>query len=317
MRAIVVRRFGAPDVLQLEEVPDPVPAAGQVLVRLRAAGVNPVETYIRSGTYRRLPPLPYIPGSDGAGDVLAVGEGITSFRPGDRVYVAGAPTYADLVAAPAEAVWPLPDHLTYEQGAAIGIPYRTAYLAVHLVGEARPDDWVLVRGGSGGVGIATIQLAVAHGCRVVATAGSEEGRALCLAQGALAALSHDDAPGLLAVTGGRGYDLIVEMLANANLASDLTLVAERGRVAVVGSRGRIEIDPRDLMMRSSSVRGVYGMTPEERRRIHAALGAGLRNRTLVPVVGRRFPLAEAAAAHEAVLSAGARGKVVLTMDSGG
>lgn len=167
MKAIAVRAFGGPEVLQLEEMPDPETGPGEVLVRLRAVGVNPVETYVRSGAYARLPQLPYTPGADGAGEVVAVGAGVAGYTPGDRVYVAGAPTYAEMVAAPVDTVWPLPLHVTYEQGAAVGIPYRTAYLAVHLVGEVDPGDWVLVRGGSGGVGTAAIQIAAAHGCHVV------------------------------------------------------------------------------------------------------------------------------------------------------
>ena len=313
MKAIVVSAFGGPEVLHLEDTPDPQPKVGEVLVRLHAAGVNPVETYVRSGAYAHLPPLPYIPGADGAGDVVEVGHGVEGFTVGERVYVAGAPTYAEMVAAPAAAIWPLPPHVTYEQGAALGVPYRTAYLAVHLVGCARPDDWVLVRGGSGGVGTAAIQIAALHGCHVVATAGTPEGQALVVAQGARAAAAHGDVDRLAALTDGHRYDLIVEMLANVNLATDLTLLAEGGRVAVVGSRGHTSIDPRELMARSSSLRGVLGMTPEQRRRIHVALGVGLRNRTLVPVVGRRFPLAEAAAAHTAVMAPGAHGKVVLTI----
>ena len=332
LRAIRVHAVGGPEVLHLEEVPDPRPGAGEVLVRLRAAGVNPVETYIRAGAFGRQPQLPYTPGSDGAGDVLAVGAGVQGISAGQRVYVAGAPTYAEMVAAPAEAVWPLPEHVSYEQGAAIGVPYRTAYLAVHFVGQARPGDRVLVRGGSGGVGVAAIQIAAAHGCHVVATAGTEEGRALVLAQGADAAAGHDEVERLRELAGGReaprgadrpgggreapggaGYDLIVEMLANVNLPTDLGLLADRGRVAVVGSRGPVTIDPRQIMARSSSVRGVMGMTADERRRIHAALDAGLRQRTLVPVVGPRFPMGEAPAAHVQVMSPGARGKVVLTM----
>ncbi len=311
MRAIRVHETGGPEVLRCEEVADPRPGPGEVLVRLRAAGVNPVETYIRAGQFGRRPDLPYTPGSDGAGEVLGAGKGVAGFRPGARVWVAGAPTYAEMVAAPARAVLPLPEHLSYEQGAAIGIPYRTAYLAVHLAGLAQPGDAVLVRGGSGAVGVAAIQIAAAHGCRVVATAGTDRGRELVSAQGAAAA-GHDDEERLRELAGG-GYDVIVEMLANANLPSDLALLAPRGRIAVVGSRGPVTIDPRQIMQRTASVRGVMGMTDDERRRVDAALLAGLRQRTLVPVVGRRFPLEEAASAHVAVMSPGAGGKVVLTM----
>lgn len=313
MRAILVSAFGGPEVLVPAEVPDPKAGPGDVVVRLRAAGVNPVETYVRSGAYGHLPPLPYIPGADGAGDIVAVGLEVVGLRPGDRVYVAGAPSYAEMVCAPAEVVWPLADHLTYEQGAAIGIPYRTAYLALVTVTGARPGDRVLVRGGSGGVGTAAIQLARALGCSVVATAGSKDGRSLVIEEGAIAVAAHDDDKRLSDLADGRGYDVIVEMRADRNLDSDLHLLADGGRVAVVGSRGRTEIDPRMLLNRSSSIRGVFGSTAEERRRAHLAIGAGLAQRTLRPVVGRLLPLREAAEAHRLVLSPGARGKIVLVM----
>jgi NADPH2:quinone reductase len=313
MQAIFFNGSATPEIYTLVEVPDPVAGPGQVLVRLRSAGVNPYETYIRSGGYARLPELPYIPGADGAGEVVACGPGVDGYSAGQRVYVAGAPTYAQLVAAPVEAVWPLPAALSFEQGAAVGVPYRTAYLALHLVAHARPGERVLVRGGSGGVGIAAIQIAAAHGCDVVATAGTAEGRALVTGQGARAAAGHGDADELARLAGGQGFDVIVEMLANVNLDSDLQLLANRGRVAVVGSRGTVTIDPRQIMARSAAVLGVMDMTPAEHRQIHQALGAGLGNASLVPVVGPRFPLADAASAHVAVMSAGARGKVVLNV----
>lgn len=312
MKAIVVHQFGGPEVLQLEEVPDPQPGPGQVLVRLRAAGVNPVETYIRSGGYARLPTLPYIPGSDGAGEVVA---DAGDFHAGDRVYVAGAPTYAELVAAPVAAVWPLPERSDFAQGAAIGVPYGTAYYAVHQSAQTRPGDWVLVHGASGAVGTAAVQIAAAHGARVVGTAGTPAGTDLVLEQGAETVVGHADLQQAVAATGGHGFDVIVEMLANVNLGKDLPALAPGGRVIVVGSRGTVEINPRDLMSRGASVRGfIRGAGgPAEDRRVHLALGAGLRNGTLTPIVVRRFPLADAAAAQATVLGAGALGKIVLTV----
>ena len=313
MKAIRVHAFGGPEVLQLDEIPDPKPAAGQVLVRIRAAGVNPVETYIRAGAYNRLPELPYIPGSDSAGEVV---EGAGALRPGDRVYVAGAPAYAEMVAAPLDSVWPIPDRISFEQGAAIGVPYGTAYHAIHLTGQTLPGDWVLVHGASGAVGTAAVQLAAALGARVVGTAGSAAGRQVVLDQGATAVVGHDDMEEALAATGGHGFDVIVEMLANANLGNDLPALAQGGRVVVVGSRGTVEVNPRDLMNKGGSIRGLirWNVSPEDGRRLHLALAAGLRNGTLTPVVGRRFPLAEAGAAHVAVMAPGAVGKVVLVAD---
>lgn len=318
MKAIRVHEFGDPDVLRLEEVPDPTPGEGQVLVRLRAAGVNPVDAYIRTGTYAMRPNLPYTPGSDGAGEVAALGPGVSRVNVGDRVYTAGANsgTYAEQVVAPESGVFPLPERLSFEQGAAVGVPWATAYRALHQKGRGQPGEWLLVHGASGGVGTALVQLARAHGLRVIGTAGTEEGRRLVRELGAEHALDHGNPRHLeqaRELTGGHGVDLIVEFLANVNLAGDLQALARGGRVVVVGNRGTIEINPRDAMARDASIHGMvlFNASPEEIQRIHAGLGAGFAVGAFAPVVGQRFPLAQAAAAQRYVLESRAQGKVVL------
>jgi NADPH2:quinone reductase len=318
MRAVVVQAFGGPEVLGVETVPDPVAGWEQVVVQVAAAGVNPVETYIRSGSYAVQPELPYTPGADGAGVIVALGGGVTGLREGQRVYVAGAltGTYAERTVCGMTQVHPLPDRVTFAQGAALGVPYTTAYLALFLRGAARPGETVLVHGGTGGVGLAAIQLARAAGLKVLATGGTEAGRHLAREQGADEVFDHRAADYLEEImrwTAGRGVDVVLEMLANVNLGQDLTLLARGGRVAVVGSRGPVEINPRDAMARSADVRGVMLLTtpPDELARIHAALGAGLASGTLRPVIAREFPLPQAPAAHEAVMAPGAGGKIVL------
>jgi NADPH2:quinone reductase len=322
MKAIRVHRFGGPEVLQLDEVPDPAPGPGQVLVQVRAAGVNPVDTYIRSGQYARLPGLPYTPGVDAAGVVRAVGTGVTSAAPGDRVYITGTTgplltgACAELVLCTADQAKPLPAPVSFAQGAAVNIPYATAYRGLFHKARATAGETVLVHGASGGVGVAAVQLARAAGLRVVGTAGTARGRDLVREQGAHAVLDHtapDYLRALGALTGGRGVDVIIENLANVNLARDLEAVALHGRVVVIGNRGTIEINPRAAMSRDAVVYGValWNATDAEIASIHAALVAGLDNGTLRPVVGRELPLAEAARAHEAVLATGAYGKIVL------
>jgi len=318
MNCIRVHQFGDPSVLKLEEVPDPRPAAGQVLVRIHAAGVNPVETYIRRGIYGPRQ-FPYTPGSDGAGEVVDVGEGVAWPKPGDRVYLAGSisGTYAQLALAEQSQVHPLPAAVSFEQGAAIGVPYATAYRALFQRAEARPAETLLVHGASGGVGIAAVQLARAAGLRVIGTSGTDRGRELVRAQGAHYVLDHSQAGHLeevMRITAGEGVNIILEMLANANLGDDLTVLSKFGRVIVVGSRGPVQIVPRETMRRDADIRGMtlFNASPHELRAIHAALVAGLENGTLRPVVGRRFALAEAAQAHEAVMvPSGAWGKIVL------
>ena len=322
MKAICVRQTGGPEVLVLEEIPDPVPGEGQVVVRIRAAGVNPVDVYIRSAAQGRNPSLPYVPGMDGAGTIEAVGPGVAGFSAGDRVYVGGPlpgllnGTYSERALCTTAHVHPLPGHLTFGQGAAVNVAYATAYRAIVDRAGARPGETMLVHGGSGGVGIASVQIARAMGITVLATAGTERGRALVVEQGAHRVFDHhspDYLAAISAATSGRGVDVIIEMLANVNLDKDLSLLARAGRVVVVGNRGRVEIDARQAMGRDAAILGMTLMnaTPDDRLRIHAALDAGLANGTLRPVVGREFPLAEAAAAHDAVMEAGAHGKIVL------
>jgi len=324
MKAIVVRQFGGPDVLGLEDVPNPVPGPHQVVVHVHAAGVNPVDTYIRAGTYANKPPLPFIPGSDAAGTIAAIGPDVQGIRAGDRVYVlkvagSGLPgTYAERTLCDVTEVHPLASNLSFEQGAAIGVAYATAYRALLQRAHAQPGDTVLVHGASGGVGIATLQLAGSRGITAIGTAGTPAGLDLVKDQGAQLAVNHNHPTYLdeiMQFTAGRGVDIIIEMLANVNLAKDLTLLARGGRVVVVGNRGTIDINPRELMTRESSVLGMllWNTPPGEMQKIQAALVAGLANGALRPSVGRTFPLADAAEAHQTVMAPGAQGKIVLTV----
>jgi len=317
MKAIVIRTFGAPQEMKLEETPEPVPREGHVLLDVRAVGVNPVDTYIRAGIYPRKPPLPYTPGTDVGGVVQALGSGVTGLRVGDRVYAHGvAGACAERAVCDASRVHALPARLDFEQGAALGVPYGTAWRALFLRARARPGETVLVHGASGGVGVAAVQIARAYGLQVIGTAGTADGLALVRKQGAHHTLNHREPEYLeqvLPLTDGRGVDVVLEMLANVNLDRDLDVLALNGRVVVIGNRGPVEIDARKAMSRDGAILGMtlFNATREELREIHAGLGAGLDNGTLAPVVARRFPLAEAPAAHQAVMKPGALGKIVL------
>lgn len=321
MKAICVQNFGDPQVLQLQDVDDLVPQAGQVLVRVHAAGVNPFETSVRAGQYAALPDLPYTPGCDGAGVVEAVGAEVAHVKAGDRVYLASSAngtsgTYAEQVVAPAEHVHALPDGVSFQQGAALGVPYGTAYRALFQRAQAQPGEWLLVHGATGGVGLAAVQLARAAGLRVIGTGGTQAGRDLVSQQGALHVLDHhaeDHEARILELTGGRGVDVVLEMLANVNLARDLRMLARGGRVAVIGNRGSIEINPRELMVREAAVMGVliWNKTPAQDAAAQAALQAGLASGALKPVIGHEFSLADAAQAHEKIMQDGALGKIVL------
>ncbi len=321
MKAIRMKAFGGPEVLELCDVPDLQPGPGQVLVRLMAAGVNPVETYIRAGTYAKLPPLPYTPGSDGAGVVESVGAGVDQrLQPGQRVWVAGSVTgtYAEQAVCDASKVFALPDRVTFEKGATLGIPCSTAYRALFQRGGAKAGETVLVHGATGGVGVAAVQFAKAAGLKVLATGGSEAGRTMLAGLGVDGIFDHtaaEYADAIRAATGGKGVDVVIEMLANVNLARDLSLLGRGGRVVVVGNRGSVEINPRDLMLRDADVRGVMvsNTPPAELAECHVAIAQSLAEGRLSPIIGQILPLDQAAEAHRAVLAAGHRGKIVLRM----
>ena len=319
MKAIRVHEFGGPEVMKLEDVPDLQPGPSQVVVRIHAAGVNPVEAYVRSGSYPQKPILPYTPGTDAGGVVMAVGSGVKGVKAGDRVYTSGpnSGTYAEQVLCGEAQVHRLPDTVSFEQGAAMGVPYGTAYRGLFQRAEAKPAETLLVHGASGGVGSAAVQLARAAGMTVFGTAGSERGLELAKKEGAHHVLNHASdgyLDELMTLTDGRGVDVIVELLANKNLGKDLIVLAKKGRVAVIGSRGPVEINPRDAMGREADIRGVtlMAVSEQEYKAMHAALVAGLENGTLRPVIGQRIPLAEAPRAHVEIMKpSGAYGKIVL------
>ena len=318
MKAIRIHEFGEPEKMRLEEVEDPLCGPGQVLVKVHAVGVNPVDTYIRAGIYAVKPKLPYIPGSDASGTVEAVGEGVKRFKLGERVYTSGTVSgaYAEKTLCLEPQVHPLSPKVTYLQGAALNVPYSAAYRALLQRARAVPGESVLVHGASGGVGIAALQFSRASGMMVIGTAGTEQGRKLAAEQGAHHVLDHrspDHFEEVLRLTEDRGVDVIVELLANVNLGNDLGVLAQGGRVVVIGSRGTVEVDPRDAIGREAAILGmsVFNATERETASIHAAIGAGLENGTLRPVIGQEIPLADAPRAHRKIIETAAFGKIIL------
>jgi NADPH2:quinone reductase len=206
--------------------------------------------------------------------------------------------------------------LSFAQGACIAVPYATAYRALFQRAHAQTGETVLIHGASGGVGLAAVQLAKRAGLRVYGTAGSEEGSALVLKHGALAVYDHRDKEHyaqLRAQVSGEGFDVILEMLANENLGDDLPLLARGGRVVVIGSRGGVMIQPRDLMVREAAILGVAILKApaHEYAEIHAQLAVGFEDGSLVPVVGREFELIQAPEAHHWITNKPAGGQLVL------
>lgn len=320
MKAIRVSSFGSEDVLRYIEIETPRPGPGQVGVEIYGAGVNPVETYIRQGTYPWEPDLPYTPGNDGAGIVDSIGPGVTGLVPGQPVFLCAVlarrntGTYAQVTVCDAQAVFPLPAGLSFAQGAALGTPGLAAAYALFTRAALQPGERVLIHGASGAVGTLAVQLARRAGGRVLGTAGSREGRAAVEALGAERVFDHnapDATQSILAATGGQGLDVIIEMAAHRNLPGDLTMLAPHGRVVVVGSRGVIDFDPRSVMNRDAAVLGMnVANMPQEAfcsnmAVLQAALAEGVR-----PLVGKEMPLAQAAQAHREV-NRGEGGKHIL------
>jgi NADPH2:quinone reductase len=304
--------------MKLEDVETPQPSGTQVLIRVEAIGVNPVETYIRSGNYPSVPPLPYTPGKDAAGIVEAVGGNVTKWKAGDRVYTAQSVsgTYAEFSVCEEIDLGRLPDNVDFPQGAGIWTPYATSYRALFQKAHAKAGETVLVHGASGGVGIACVQWAKNRGLTVIGTASSEDGKKLVAEQGADYVFDHskeDYFNEIKAATGGKGVNVIIEMLANVNLQRDFDVLAMFGRITVVGNRGSLDFNPRVIMGKDATINGMalYNSSYADRDEIHVAIFDGLSRGYLKPIVSKTFPLAEAAAAHHEVIEGKSLGKLVL------
>ncbi len=319
MKAIRVHETGEPDVLQLQEIADLRAGRNQVVVKVEAVGINPVETYVRAGKYPLKAALPYTPGSDGAGTIAEVGEDVTEWKVGERVFIARSlsGTYAELSLCESDMVFRLPDNTSFEQGAAIGVPYATAHRALFGKANAKSGESVFVHGATGGVGVAAIQLAKAAGLTVGGSAGSASGERFLSSLGLKYTTNHNAANYLSDVIGmtcGRGFDIVLEMLANQNLGSDPEVMAPFGRLVVIGNRGTAEVNPRDWMGKDISIFGMtlFNVPREELRSIYHSLVEGLESGELKPVVDpRRFSLEGAPDAHRAIVEAGSQGKIVL------
>jgi NADPH2:quinone reductase len=318
MKAIVVREFGEPEVMKLEEVSTPEPLGSQVLVRVKAAGVNPVDGYLRTGIHAHAPKLPYTPGKDAAGTVEAVGNGVTGYKIGNRVYTANSltGTYAEFTLCEEKQLGHLPDNVSFEQGAGVWTPYATAFRALFQKGSAKAGESVLVHGASGGVGVAAVQWAKNAGLVVIGTASSDGGKQLIEEQGADAVFDHtneDHLGDIREFTGGKGVEIIIEMLANVNLERDFEALAMFGRIVVVGNRGSLQFTPRQAMTRDTTIYGMslFNAPSADLDEIHRAIFDGLKKGFLNPRIRSSLPLADAPVSHHEVIEKKGFGKVVL------
>ena len=332
MKGILVEKFGDKKELKVKrDIPVPFEnyedlKPNEVVVKVIASGINPIDTYIRSGMYAMLPSLPYIPGMDAAGYIEAVGSQVCSKKlsVGSRVFITGpgknSGTYAEYTRTNQNYVFPLDDRLSFSQGASIGIPYFTAYRALMHCAKLTKDKDVLIHGASGAVGLAATQFASFIGAKVHGTAGTEEGMKVVLENGAHHVLNHHEEGyevKLKDITNGIGFDIIIENLANVNLERDLQMIKKNARIIIVGSRGPITINPRHLMGPEASIKGVslWNATDDEYQQMGESINDGINSGWLNPMIDKEYSIENAPIAHHDIInSKGAKGNLVLVLN---
>jgi NADPH:quinone reductase len=320
MKAMRAHQFGGPELLKLEEAPEPQLQAGQVMIRVRAAGINPADLVRLSGRLGT-PPLPYIPGTDVCGEIERLGPGVSNLKQGQRVFgraLTGG--YAERACLAGEEAVPLPANLSFEEGAAIPIPFYTAYHALHNKAAMKSGETVLVSAGGGGVGVAAIQLARLAGARVITTVGSREKAERVAALGAQVAVNYKEQDFVAEVqkfTDKKGVDVIIENVAADNLAKDFLAVAPRGRIVVIGTGTGKAGDAsfpvfaalmKDVTMLGMSLINAGAAIAEMGRTLSGLFSEG----KIKAVVSKSYPLAEAAKALDDLVAARVFGKLVLT-----
>ncbi|AMB99207.1 hypothetical protein AWM75_03940 [Aerococcus urinaehominis] len=326
MQAIQINQFGdTSQVLELATTDLPSPGPSQVLVALAYAGVNPNDTYVRTGQYGLYQPkLPYTPGFDGVGRVQAVGSNVDKWQPGDRVQVFSfnhldqqTGTYAHYCLVDQNSVWPLPDQVSFQAGGALGIPSLVAYQAVCLRGQAKAGERILIHGGSGAVGSFAIQYAKILGGQVLASSSNSQSRQDLLRLGADQAIDHISLDQVDQAIDQYGhFDLIIEMLADQNMETDLRLLAPFGRLVVVGARGQVKISPRQILAKELDVLGVAlpNLSDQTLDAMQNQINDWLIQGRVVPQVSQVFPLNQARQAQDAVLESKPVGKIIIAID---
>ncbi|QQW33347.1 NADPH:quinone oxidoreductase family protein [Mycobacterium marinum] len=319
MRAIVCNAYGPPEDLVLDEVPDPVPAPGQVLVRVRAAAVNFPDVLFIAGKYQIKIPPPFVPGNEIAGEVVGAGAGVT-LVPGQRVFGTTFGAFAELALLDGAAAQPIPDDADFASAAAFGVTYRTAYHALRSVAQVSQGDWVVVLGAAGGVGLAAVDLAVAMGARVLAAASSPEKLGLCRQRGAEAVVDYDQEDLKLRIREltGDSARVVLDPVGGSYAEPALRGLARGGMFVTLGyAAGSIPAIPLNLVMlknltiRGMEIRTFMGDYPDECDRDVAELSQMFAAGKIRPHIGARFPLADTPAALRYVAERKVLGKVVI------
>jgi NADPH2:quinone reductase len=320
MKAVVIDKIGGPEVLKIAEVPKPEVKPGTVLIKVRAAGINFADTLFRQGQYVMQPQLPDTPGLEAAGEIEAVGAGVTNLRPGQRVAALGSKMYAEYALAPATQVIPIPDSMSFEQAAAFPVQVLTAWHMLHTAHDTRSGQTVLVHSAAGGVGIVAVQIAKAAGAHVIGTVSNDTKAALAKEYGADDVINYatkDFADEANRLTGGRGVDLILDAVGVTTFDKGLKCLAPFGHLILYGRSGGAP-EPLNLFRLFDKSTKVSGFTlytvaavPEAMRRGIEESFKLIAQGKVKLLVGKSFPLAQAAEAHKFIESRQSTGKLVL------
>lgn len=324
MKAWRVPDWCEPEQMSFEDIPVPEPAAGELRIKNHAAALNFYDILLIQGKYQVKPPRPFTPGSEVAGVVDAVGEGVTEFKPGDRVQaIASSGTYCEYSLTPAAKCFRIPDAMSFAEAAAMIVIYQTSYFALTHRTQVTPGEWLLVHAGAGGVGMSAMQIGKALGARIIATAGSEEKLQFCLSQGAEHALNYRDASWVEQVkqiTGGHGADIIYDPVGGEVFDLSTKCIAAEGRLLVIGFAGGTipSVAANRILLKNMSVVGVYwgGYVEKHPQYVHeaeAALFAMYESGQIKPIVSQSYPLADAVQALHDLATRKTIGKVVLTI----
>ncbi|MGE0797357.1 MAG: NADPH:quinone oxidoreductase family protein [Lautropia sp.] len=323
MKALLCKQYGLPETLVYQDVADPVPGAGEVIVDMKAAGVNFPDVLIIQNKYQFKPPLPFAPGAELAGVVSAVAPDVTGFAVGDRVIAStGHGAFAERVAVSANRLIKMPDALPFDTAAALVLTYGTSWHALKDRAALASGETLLVLGAAGGVGLAAIEIGKALGARVIAAASTEEKLAACREHGADATINYateDLRERIKATTDGRGPDVIFDPVGGQYAEPAFRSIAWRGRYLVVGfANGEIPRLPLNLpLLKGASIVGVFwgGYVSNEPRRFGTDLAVLLQRVAageLRPHISARYPLAEGARAIADMMNRKVIGKVVIT-----
>ncbi|MDV2685883.1 NADPH:quinone reductase [Alkalihalophilus lindianensis] len=318
MRAIQYKEYGDPSVLYLGETDKPTLKKGEVLVKVGASGVNPVDTYFRKGI-REVPSFPHIPHFDLAGEVVELGENVTNLAVGDRIWATNAKgASAELVAVEGAKAFPLPAHLSYEEGAAVAMAFMTAHLSLFYRAALKKEEKVLIYGAAGAVGQAAVQLAKQAGAFVIATAGNEDKAAIAIKAGADVVVNYHEENVLKRVqelTDGNGIDVILDMSVSENLDDNLDMIGNGGRIVTIGSpvNNQPTLPWRKLNMKNASLLGILLFTVNSSELVKAGkeISEGLESKALSAHVGEVFSLEEATKAHETIEAKKVDGRIII------